>query len=45
MRITLHIDAEMCKGCGLCVSSCRSGAIHLNGFDESQILTMIDACM
>jgi heterodisulfide reductase subunit A len=27
----------------LCVASCRSGAIRLKGFDDSQIMAMIDA--
>ena len=27
---------EKCKGCGLCVASCRSGALHLKGFDNNQ---------
>jgi heterodisulfide reductase subunit A len=31
----------LCKGCGLCTASCRSGAIQLNGFDEGQIMAMI----
>lgn len=25
----------------LCVGSCRSGAIHLNGFDEGQIMAIL----
>ena len=38
---TAEINPVLCKGCGLCVASCRSGALHLNGFDESQIMAMI----
>ncbi|MFP5212012.1 MAG: 4Fe-4S binding protein, partial [Acidobacteriota bacterium] len=30
------------KGCGLCVCSCRSGAIRLRGFDDTQIFAMIE---
>jgi len=37
-----EIQSELCKGCGLCAASCRSGAIHLKGFDTSQIMAMID---
>ncbi len=37
------INPVLCKGCGLCVASCRSGAIHLRGFDTNQILTQIFA--
>jgi heterodisulfide reductase subunit A-like polyferredoxin len=36
-----EINPVICKGCGLCTASCRSGAIHLNGFDEGQIMAMI----
>jgi heterodisulfide reductase subunit A2 len=36
-----EINPVLCKGCGLCTASCRSGAIHLNGFDEGQIMAMI----
>ncbi len=31
------------KGCGLCVASCRSGAMQLHGFDDTQIMAMIQA--
>jgi heterodisulfide reductase subunit A len=37
------INPVLCKGCGLCVASCRSGAIHLRGFDNNQIFAMLDA--
>jgi len=40
-----EINPVLCKGCGLCTASCRSGAIHLNGFDEGQIMAMIGAIM
>ncbi|MBW2312066.1 MAG: 4Fe-4S binding protein, partial [Deltaproteobacteria bacterium] len=36
-----EINPVLCKGCGLCTASCRSGAIRLNGFDEGQIMAMI----
>jgi heterodisulfide reductase subunit A len=32
----------LCKGCGLCVASCRSGAMTLRGFEERQIMAMIE---
>ncbi|MDL2286506.1 FAD-dependent oxidoreductase [Desulfococcaceae bacterium OttesenSCG-928-F15] len=38
-----EINPVLCKGCGACVSSCRSGALNLKGFEEAQILAMIDA--
>jgi heterodisulfide reductase subunit A len=38
-----EINPVLCKGCGLCVASCRSGAIHHNGFDNDQIFSQIFA--
>jgi heterodisulfide reductase subunit A len=40
-----EIQATLCKGCGLCAASCRSGAIHLKGFDTGQIMAMIESFM
>jgi heterodisulfide reductase subunit A len=37
-----EINSALCKGCGLCSASCRSGAIRLQGFDDAQIMAMID---
>lgn len=38
-----EIQSTLCKGCGLCTASCRSGAIHLKGFDNDQIFSQIFA--
>jgi heterodisulfide reductase subunit A2 len=38
-----EINPALCKGCGLCAASCRSGAIRLKGFEDSQILAMIES--
>ncbi|MEJ2040672.1 MAG: 4Fe-4S binding protein, partial [Desulfosarcinaceae bacterium] len=38
-----EINPALCKGCGLCVASCRSGALQLQGFDDAQIMAMIEA--
>lgn len=38
----MKIQSTLCKGCGLCAASCRSGAISLNGFENAQILAMIE---
>ncbi len=38
----MEINPALCKGCGLCTASCRSGAVRLRGFDDAQILAMID---
>lgn len=36
------INPVICKGCGACVASCRSGALQLKGFEEAQLMAMID---
>lgn len=38
-----QINLILCKGCGLCIASCRSGALHLKGFDTNQIMSQIYA--
>ena len=38
-----EINPALCKGCGLCAASCRSGAIGLRGFDNAQIFSMIES--
>lgn len=40
-----RIQEILCKGCGLCAASCRSGAIQLNGFETSEILDMIKSIL
>lgn len=37
-----EINAALCKGCGLCTASCRSGALRLKGYEDSQIIAMIN---
>ncbi|MCP3926903.1 MAG: CoB--CoM heterodisulfide reductase iron-sulfur subunit A family protein [Desulfobacterales bacterium] len=37
-----EINPLLCKGCGACAASCRSGAIYLRGFEEFQIMEMIE---
>ena len=41
VRGAVVVDKEGCKGCGLCIASCRSGAIHLKGFDDNEIFAQI----
>ena len=36
------VNPVLCKGCGVCVASCRSGAAGLAGFEEEQIMAMVD---
>jgi heterodisulfide reductase subunit A len=38
-----EVNPALCKGCGLCAASCRSGALRLRGFDDAQIMAMIEA--
>ena len=38
-----QINDALCKGCGACTSSCKSGAINLYGFTNTQIMTVLDA--
>ena len=36
------INEAMCKGCGACVATCRGTAIKLHGFEDEQILRMLN---
>jgi heterodisulfide reductase subunit A-like polyferredoxin len=38
-----EISPVLCRSCGLCVASCRSGAISLRGYEDAQIFAMIDS--
>ena len=38
-----EINPVLCKGCGSCSSSCRSNAAQLRGFEQAQIMAMIEA--
>ncbi|MBD3323852.1 FAD-dependent oxidoreductase, partial [candidate division KSB3 bacterium] len=37
------INEAMCKGCGACTATCRGTAIRLHGFEDEQILNIINA--
>ena len=37
------VNAVLCKGCGLCASSCRCGAPDVGGFTNTEILAEIGA--
>ena len=37
------INEAMCKGCGACAATCRGTAIKLHGFEDAQILNILNA--
>ena len=38
-----EVNEALCKGCGVCTASCLAAAIDLKGFDNEQILAMLEA--
>ena len=36
------INEAMCKGCGACAATCRGSAIKLHGFEDEQILSILN---
>ncbi len=36
------INPILCKGCGLCAAACRSSAANLKGFEQAQVMAMLD---
>ncbi|GAK60873.1 ferredoxin [Candidatus Vecturithrix granuli] len=36
------INEALCKGCGACAATCRGSAIKLHGFEDEQILRMLN---
>jgi len=36
-----QVNEALCKGCGACAASCRSGAIDLKGFNDEEIVAQI----
>ena len=39
------VNEEMCRGCGICIASCSSGAMEQKGFQNKQLNSMINAFM
>jgi heterodisulfide reductase subunit A len=44
-RLVAEINEALCKGCGLCVVGCRGKAISLRGFDDTQLLSQLEALL
>ena len=42
-RTAAKVNETNCKGCGLCVVTCRSGAMNLRGFTDQQLLAEVVA--
>ncbi|MCF8039451.1 MAG: FAD-dependent oxidoreductase [Desulfohalobiaceae bacterium] len=40
-----EIDAALCHGCGICASECPAKAIKLNWYEDTQIMSKIDALL
>ncbi|MFH1421452.1 MAG: 4Fe-4S dicluster domain-containing protein, partial [Planctomycetota bacterium] len=38
-----EVTSALCKGCGSCAASCRSCAIDIKGFNNSQVMSLIEA--
>lgn len=41
-RTVASVNESLCKGCGLCVATCRSGAANLRGFTLQQLLAEVN---
>jgi len=39
------INSALCKCCGACVAGCRMGAIQQKGFEDREILNVLDAAL
>ncbi|MBI4702612.1 MAG: hydrogenase iron-sulfur subunit [Deltaproteobacteria bacterium] len=42
-RSVAEVNAVVCKGCGACAAACRPGAMQQRGFDDRQLMAMVDS--
>jgi heterodisulfide reductase subunit A-like polyferredoxin len=40
-----YIDEALCHGCGTCASECPAKAIHLNWYEDQQIMSKLDSLL
>jgi len=43
-ELKAEVNEALCKGCGTCAASCRSGAPSLKGFTNQEVFAQIAAC-
>ncbi len=44
-KLRAHVLEALCKGCGVCGSSCPTGAISMLHFTDEQILAQVRAAL
>jgi heterodisulfide reductase subunit A len=42
-KVVAEVNAALCKGCGLCTAGCPNKAIQQKGFNDVQLLSMVNA--
>ena len=40
-----EINEALCHGCGICASECPAKAIHLNWYEDDQVMAKIDSLL
>ncbi len=40
-----YIDPALCQGCGVCASECPAKTIHLNWYEDSQLMSKVEALL
>ncbi len=45
LRVVARVNPAMCEGCGACSGACRSSAMDLQGYTDSQIFAQLTALM